>query len=86
MPGVVFYEDSLINSPDEDLEGDNKPTRVTEEIGSYEWKDNVDEPVKEDDHGCDTMRYVAYTLEERSRSAISRDELEEMEAMFNNGF
>lgn len=86
MPGIVFYEDSLINDPDDDLADDNKPTRVIEEIGSYEWKDDTDQPVKKDDHGCDTMRYVVYTLDEQSRTALSTNELQEMEDMFNNGF
>jgi phage terminase large subunit len=86
MPGVVFFDESLITDPDEDLADDNKPTRVIEEIGSYEWKNGTDEPIKRDDHGCDTMRYVVYTLDERSRSALTTSELEDMEAMFNSGF
>ena len=86
MRGIVLYEDSLINSPDDDLESANKPLRLEDEIGSYEWKEGTDTPRKKDDHGCDTMRYVVYTLDEQSRSLMSREEMEDWESMFNSGF
>ena len=86
MPGIVLYEDALINSPDDDLESANKPQKLADEIGSYEWKEGQDQPRKKDDHGCDTMRYVVYTLDEQSRSIMSREEMESWESMFNSGF
>lgn len=51
---------------DEDLISTRKPTCTTEEIPGYVWDDSQriglrETPRKENDHGCDTMRYqVAY--------------------------
>lgn len=44
---------------DEELERAKKPTSVREEFPGYVWanKAKKEEPVKEDDHGLDTLRY-----------------------------
>jgi len=59
--GLFFVRDSL-RERDEELALEKKPTCVEDEIPSYVWADKTkEEPVKEDDHGCDMMRYaVAY--------------------------
>lgn len=86
IPGILFYEDALINPVDDALDDDNKPTCTIDEIGSYEWKDNdTDTPVKEDDHGMDAKRYCVYSLAQEGKN-MSREEMEEWEQVFNNGF
>lgn len=37
------------------------------EVGSYKWKDDKEEPVKENDHGPDALRYGVYTEHEHER-------------------
>jgi phage terminase large subunit len=57
-PRVYFLRDSVVRK-DPELEGSGKPTCTLEEIPGYVWLDKTKEgPVKEDDHGCDAMRYV----------------------------
>jgi len=82
-PKLYFMEGALAHRPDEDLEEDNRPQSTIEEITEYQWKDGKDEPEKSDDHGMDAMRYYLYTVSQGS--SYSRDELEHMEEMFNNG-
>lgn len=86
VPGVCFRRDALVNPPDSELAGANKPTRTTEEIPGYEWRDGEgDTPRKRHDHGVDTMRYLIYSLAQRG-PAPSREQMEEWEEMFNDGF
>lgn len=85
VPGIIFLKGARINPEDEKLSENNKPTSTVDEVGSYEWKDSVDEPVKRDDHGMDTMRYCVYTLAQRG-TGPSREEMEDWEQMFNGGF
>jgi phage terminase large subunit len=33
---------------------------------SYRWDDDKDEPVKEDDHAMDALRYAVYTNEKKT--------------------
>lgn len=62
----LFYMDDCLIERDEDLATALKPVSSYEEITSYCWRKTLDgktkdEPVKEDDHGMDTDRYmVAY--------------------------
>src|SRR5262245_31871029 len=58
-PRLLILRDALA-SRDEDLLEARKPTCTLDEIDGYIWKDGAkkDEPVKENDHGVDTMRYV----------------------------
>jgi phage terminase large subunit len=84
-PGVLFYENALVHREDQDLNDDNKPARTVDEFAGYEWSDNRDdEPVKEDDHGMDCMRYLVFTLE--GDSGPSYDELEEFANSVRGGF
>ena len=73
-PGVVFVRDALVHR-DQDLADAKKPTSTIDEIPGYVWaikadgKSN-DEPVKEDDHGCDATRYLIMYRDPQSRSGV----------------
>jgi hypothetical protein len=56
----LFILRSALTRRDLALEEAKKPTCTAEEITSYVWSDRVgkEAPVKENDHGCDAMRYV----------------------------
>lgn len=68
QPGIVFASDAL-DELDDDLERDRKPTCSADEFPSYhypeakEGKAKKEEPVKEDDHGCDCAKNLFHTLE-----------------------
>lgn len=51
---------------DEDLKERGLPTSTQEEIGGYVWNDATkkEEPIKEHDHGCDTMRYIVMKFDD----------------------
>lgn len=57
-PRLFIVRGSLVEL-DPILSQNKKPCRVEDEFGNYRWKDNAkkDEPVKEDDHGMDMIRY-----------------------------
>lgn len=80
-PRVIFMEDALIHPPDERLDEKNVPTRTVEEIPEYQWDEDKEEPIDEDDHGCDALRYYIYSIE--ARHSWSREEMEALEGMFN---
>lgn len=44
-----------------------RPTCTEEEIGGYVWDDNKEQPVKEDDDGCDPARYVVSHFDLKAR-------------------
>ena len=57
-PRVFFLRNSLVRK-DNSLVESGKPTCTVEEIPSYVWSNKKkEEPIKADDDGCDTMRYV----------------------------
>lgn len=60
--GLFYMEDSTVEL-DQSLRDRLMPTSTIEEYSSYVWKVNtdgryLDEPVKKDDHGLDTDRYM----------------------------
>lgn len=61
-PRLVHFRDALIER-DPDLVARKKPTCTIEEVDGYVWKETLtgkkEEPVKEDDHGMDTDRYIS---------------------------
>ncbi len=62
---VFFFEDALVEK-DPILEMSGKPTCTIEEIQDYIWKNDLkEEPKKENDHGCDAMRYAIYSHENK---------------------
>jgi PBSX family phage terminase large subunit len=64
---LFYMEDSLVEL-DQSLRDKLLPTASREEFGSYVWKVNMDgrvqdQPVKRDDHGMDTDRYMVEYLD-----------------------
>jgi hypothetical protein len=60
---VFFFADALVER-DFTLEAQNKPTCTVEELGGYVWQSGDKEaPKKENDHGCDGMRYGIFSHE-----------------------
>jgi phage terminase large subunit len=57
-PRIYILHDSLVER-DRALIDAKKPTCTAEELPGYIWQNNDKEaPVKENDHGCDAMRYL----------------------------
>lgn len=60
-PRLYLLRDSLVRR-DDDLEKAKKPTCTEEEFESYIWKKDssgtAEEPLKENDHGMDALRYL----------------------------
>lgn len=58
-PRIYFLRDALVEM-DPDLEEAGRPTCTVDELPGYVWADKKtkEEPVKEDDHGADAMRYI----------------------------
>lgn len=55
----LFVLRDCVHDRDTDLAEAHKPTSTAEEIPGYVWKDGTkEEPVKENDHGCDAGRYL----------------------------
>lgn len=66
-PRIFFVRDARVD-PDPDLVEAKLPTSTVEEIVGYVWARNSDgtyrdEPVKENDHGMDAMRYLCAELD-----------------------
>ena len=74
-PRLYVMRNARIHPPDDKLNDNNDPLNTREEIPTYTWKDEDDDkPEKEDDHGCDAMRYMVYSLD--SGNTPSQDEME----------
>lgn len=77
-PGLVMLKNCLVER-DDSLTKAGKPTCTEEEIPGYVWAPPVngkapkEEPLKENDHGCDDMRYVIGYKDLRSRVVSDRD-------------
>lgn len=57
-PRIMFMRDAAIR-PDKDLLAAKRPACTIDEIPGYVWNDRkAEQPVKEMDDGCDTMRYA----------------------------
>lgn len=69
---MYFLRDSLVHR-DPDLVAAHLPTCTEDEFEGYVWKDNArkEEPLKENDHGMDAMRYAVMFVD-RSRTVIGR--------------
>lgn len=62
-PRVFLIRDAVVDK-DPDLDESGKPTCTLEELPGYVWSDKTKEqPVKEDDDGCDAMRYVVAEMD-----------------------
>ena len=70
-PRLFLLSDSLIER-DFELEDAKLPLCTRDEIPGYIWANTKrEEPVKENDHGCDAMRYAAMYLDDRETSTIA---------------
>lgn len=74
LPGMVFIRDAVV-SRDQDLVDAKKPASTVEEFPSYVWDirdggKTKDEPVKVDDHGQDTTRYLVVYRDPSSRPGM----------------
>lgn len=70
-PRIAFFKNALV-SRDQSLADQRKPTCTIEELPAYIWDTGAghkpkEAPRKEDDHGCDLVRYIA---SERDRGKI----------------
>lgn len=63
-PRLYFNPSSLLYR-DQDLADAGKPTKTVDEFASYVWRDHMtkEEPVKENDHGMDCVRYFCAELD-----------------------
>jgi PBSX family phage terminase large subunit len=79
-PRLFLMRDVLIER-DQELADAKKPLSTAEEITGYVWakpktttaaasKAEPEEPLKVDDHGCDTMRYVVMELDYVGASSV----------------
>lgn len=73
-PRVFFMRDALVEV-DSTLADRKRPTRTVEEFGGYVWNDRVkrEEPLKQDDHGMDALRYLVKELDADRRLVGYRD-------------
>lgn len=67
-PRIFFLRNSLVEV-DQSLKLEHKPYSTVQEIDGYIWKNNArkEEPVKEDDHGMDMVRYMVMYLDGPSK-------------------
>jgi hypothetical protein len=59
-PGLQFVRECLVGGRDVTLTDAKKPASTVEEFPGYVWEDHNEKeaPVKKDDHGMDTTRYI----------------------------
>jgi PBSX family phage terminase large subunit len=68
-PRLYVFRDVLCHVPDQNLLDRRKPVRTAEEFDGYIWAKSAnadkikEEPVKQDDHGLDALRYLVYHLD-----------------------
>ena len=61
-PRIFIMRDSIVEV-DQSLVDAKKPWCTEQEISDYVWKKDKEEPVKENDHGCDSIRYGVMHLD-----------------------
>lgn len=75
-PQMVILKDSLCHEPDEILIDEKRPTCFEEEIPNYVRVKSAsgiftDMPMKKNDHGCDTARYVILQVDYSQMGAVA---------------
>lgn len=75
MCGFYLMADCLVER-DADLVTDLLPTRTEEEYSGYAWQVSadgrkLDKPVKKDDHGVDTDRYLSMYLDFKGKARVT---------------
>lgn len=79
-PGIMFMRDALVEI-DQELVTAHKPTCTIEEIESYVWakaRDNQpskEQPVKQNDHGMDSLRYLVCYIDTIGQELIEATEI-----------
>jgi phage terminase large subunit len=60
QPRIFFVDEALAHEPDPNLEERGTPSCTVAELVEYRWDEDFlkDEPVDENDHGMDAMRYA----------------------------
>lgn len=66
---LFILADSVVER-DIDLDDRSRPASTAEEAVGYIWALTKDQPVKEDDHGMDTMRYLVMELDQGQKTRI----------------
>ena len=64
-PRLFLFRDALAHPPDATLQDAGRPTRTEAEFDGYVWNPALgrgEEPVKENDHGLDALRYLCRHL------------------------
>ena len=73
-PRVFIFRDALVDR-DGSLAEAKRPVCTAEEVESYVWDETRDQrkevPVKENDHGCDAMRYLVHWRDQRAGAAAA---------------
>lgn len=74
----LFLVRGAVARPDPDLVESKKPACTADEIPGYVWADPTgaktkEQPVKQDDHGCDAMRYAVAHVDNVGRSQGIQD-------------
>ena len=68
----LFVVDDCVVERDTELREAGKPTSTEEEFPTYVWDDLKEQPVKEDDHGMDNVRYITAHLDLKRTKARVR--------------
>lgn len=65
QPGRLLFSRDSLPTVDESLRETRKPIRVEDEFPAYVWADKAakEQPVKDNDHGVDMVRYVVQHLD-----------------------
>lgn len=75
MPRIFILADALVDR-DEEVAESGLPLGLLGELPGYVWKPGVDgkpipdEPLKQNDHACDTMRYVVAEHDLKSKVRV----------------
>lgn len=75
-PRLFLFRNARHNLADEVLEAKHKPLCTVDEFDGYVWAkvkstDNTkEEPLKQDDHGMDAMRYMCYYLDRKREGKV----------------
>lgn len=68
----LFFVRGALVERDQRLVDARKPTCTEEEIGGYVWDANKEQPVKENDDGCDATRYAVSHFDLKSQGDLLR--------------
>jgi PBSX family phage terminase large subunit len=69
-PRLLFFRDAVVRR-DQELIDARKPASTVEELPAYIWNDKgKDQPLKENDHGMDAMRYAVMERDVQPKPGI----------------